>query len=599
MAVETRVWTAEEPLSDLTMLGDWDYMASMVSSLRIHLFEHGTIPVWNFLLCGGRPELAVPSSWAYAWPSLFAYALAPNVALLAVWLLATVAGILAMRALLRRWTGSLLAANAGACLYALNGYFGARFFAGHVSFACFHLIPILMLAYERAFDGEIAGRRGNTPLILLAAVSFLFFSAGLPHALFHAYPIFLLLVVFRLGVAAREVGWGRALGVTGTLLLAHFLGASMAAYRIWPAVQWQLGQPRQNVSAESYSLWQVFGNTLTFVPDYRSDFVRAWHRYPSVGSNAFVGPGPWLAATAVLFAEIWRARPRARRERALGQGPASDRIARGLPWLGLALVAAGLLLALGTAHPWGPASLFPHLPLVSGIREMARYQILTIFGLSILLATGLARLSVIRGGRLNPFLAAALFLAICGPAAVQAIILAWNVRATPNRLIERQYAARDPQAPPELIGAQPGPALATDHVTVLLSKGYWIANCLEDLTLPEPRVALYAGHRSPLSSPPPDRLVRLTRDAVTLSYPRGLREDVLVHLPTLPTFRYSVPPRTFILNRPVFGSDGLVGRDLTIQGLYPGPREGALASLGALGLAVVFFAARWVRGRRG
>ena len=600
MVEGARVWTADEPLSDLTMFGDWDYMASMVSSLRIHLFEHGTIPTWNFLLCGGRPELAIPSSWAWAWPSLFAYTLPPNAALLTLWLSMTAIGILAMRSLLLRWVGTPLAANTGACLYALNGYFGRAFFAGHVSWAFFHLVPVLMLLYERAFDGEIAVRRGNAPLVLLAAVSFLFFSAGLPHALFHAYPIFLLLVAFRLGVAARESGWRRAVGATGTLLLVHFLGASMAAYKIWPAVRWQLDQPREGVSLEAYSLWQVLGSTLGNIPDYRLDFVRvSQHPYPSIGSYAFVGAGPWLAAVAVLLAEIWRARPRARRERASGQVPASDRIARGLPWLGLGLVAAGLLLALGTAHPWGPASLFPRLPLLSGIRGMARYQILTIFGLSILVAIGLARLSARRDAKRSRLLAAALFLALCAPAAVHAMVLVWNVRATPNRQIEHQYPARDPHAPPEYIGAQPGPMWATDHVTVLLSKGWWIATCPEDLTLPEPRVALYAGLRAPLSSPPPARMVRLTTDSVTLAYPRGLREDVLVHLPTLPTFRYSVPPRVFILNRPVFRREDLEGRELTIQALYPGPREGALASLVALGLVGVFFAVRSVRGRKG
>jgi len=102
MTEGVRVWTADEPLSDLTLFGDWDYMASMVSSLRIHLFEHGTIPTWNFLLCGGRPELAIPSSWAWAWPSLLAYTLPPNAALLTLWLSMTAIGILAMRSLLLR-----------------------------------------------------------------------------------------------------------------------------------------------------------------------------------------------------------------------------------------------------------------------------------------------------------------------------------------------------------------------------------------------------------------------------------------------------------------------------------------------------------------
>ncbi len=598
MAVETRVWTAEEPLSDLTMFGDWDYMASMVSSLRIHLFEHGTIPTWNFLFCGGRPELAVPSSWAWTWPSLFAYTLPPNAALLTLWLSMTVIGILAMRSLLLRWVGSPFAAITGACLYALNGYFGRRFFAGHVSWAFFHLIPVLLLVYERAFEKEIAGPRRSGPPAALLAVSFLFFSAALPHGLFHAYPIFLLLVAFRLATAWREAGWRRSLGASATLLLVHVLGASLAAYKLWPAVRWQFGYPRQNVFLESYSLRQVIGNTLEFVTDFPPVFLQVWHRHLSIVSDAYIGPGPWLAAGAALVAEAWWRRRGARREGPSGGPHAPDPIARGIPWFGLVLVAAGLSLSLGNDHPWGPGSLFRHLPLLSGVRAMGRYQILTVFGVSVLVATGLARLCRLRGGNLPLGLAPALFLAICAPAAAQAFVLAWNVRATPNRQIERQYPVRLPHAPPEFVGAQPGPMLATDHVTVLLSKGWWIANCMEDLTLPEPRVALYVGHRAPISSPPPEALARLTRDSLTLAYPRGLRGDVLVHLPTLPTFRYSPAPRAFILNRPVFRGEDVRGGELTIRGLYAGPREGALASLVALALTPVFFAWRRVRGRR-
>ncbi len=59
-------WTAEQSLSELTPFADWDPVAAMIASLRIHLFEFGTIPTWNYMFCGGRPELAQPFSWAYS-----------------------------------------------------------------------------------------------------------------------------------------------------------------------------------------------------------------------------------------------------------------------------------------------------------------------------------------------------------------------------------------------------------------------------------------------------------------------------------------------------------------------------------------------------
>ncbi len=75
-----RPWTAEESLCDQTLFANWDGVASMIFSLRTYLIEHGTVPTWNFMFCGGHPELSVPFSWAYAWLSLFGYVLPPILA---------------------------------------------------------------------------------------------------------------------------------------------------------------------------------------------------------------------------------------------------------------------------------------------------------------------------------------------------------------------------------------------------------------------------------------------------------------------------------------------------------------------------------------
>ncbi len=152
-----RPWTAEESLCGQTLFADWDGVASMIFSLRTYLFEHGTVPIWNFMLCGGQPELSVPFSWAYAWPSLIGYALPPIHAILAVWFVMSLAGFLAMRALLMRWSGVARGATAGACVYVLSGYFASHFNAGHVTFAFFHFVPILMLLFEVGFARMLAG----------------------------------------------------------------------------------------------------------------------------------------------------------------------------------------------------------------------------------------------------------------------------------------------------------------------------------------------------------------------------------------------------------------------------------------------------------
>ena len=111
-------WALNACLSGVTPHADWDVMASMIASLRVHLFEHHTIPVWNFMLCGGRPELAVPYSWAYTWPSLFAYALEPVQAIVVLWIVLSLVGLFSSKSLFQRWSGSRCGAWVGP--YLLN-----------------------------------------------------------------------------------------------------------------------------------------------------------------------------------------------------------------------------------------------------------------------------------------------------------------------------------------------------------------------------------------------------------------------------------------------------------------------------------------------
>ena len=90
-------WNSEESLTNLTLYADWDSVLSMMLSLRAHLFKFGTIPSWNFMFCHGRPELAVPYSWAYTWPSLFVYAMPSMYAVIAIWTLMTAVGFVSTR----------------------------------------------------------------------------------------------------------------------------------------------------------------------------------------------------------------------------------------------------------------------------------------------------------------------------------------------------------------------------------------------------------------------------------------------------------------------------------------------------------------------
>lgn len=238
----------------------------MIALLRVHLFEHGTIPSWNFAMCGGHPELAVPFSWAWAWPSLLAYALPPGPAILAAWAGLTALGFLSVRALLRRWTGSRRGAFLGACVYAFSGYFAAHFNVGHANFAFFHLVPAMMLLFEVAFARRLGGRSAAGATAASTLLAFLFFTSGVPHALVHFYPAFLLLIAFR-GLAAARAGARRsALRAAAPLLAAQGLAAWLAAYRLWPVIRWQIAFPRESAGPEAYGLGEILLASVRWIP---------------------------------------------------------------------------------------------------------------------------------------------------------------------------------------------------------------------------------------------------------------------------------------------------------------------------------------------
>jgi hypothetical protein len=476
----------------------------------------------------------------------------------------------------------------------VNGYFAARFNAGYVTWAFFHLVPCMMWLHERSAASELAGVRRPGLLAAIALVGFLFFTGALPHALMHFYPAFMLLVVFRLAAGVRAAGWARALSASLLPLTAHALGLWLAAYKLYPVIRWQQVFPRRDVRPEGNALLEVLGSTLAFVNDYRGPVIHeAWHIHPSWEYNAYIGAGAWLLAAAAGVYTF--------RRRTFPPPPASDADAGGpapgvgrlpdspdprLPGVfgyGAILVAAGVALSLGSAHPFGPAQLFPHLPMLDGIRAFARYQILTLFGLAVLGAIGMRGALLLmqgrRGARAGALVTA---LAVLVPPFAQAAALVWNLPATPNREIAALYELGPPPAAPLYVGVESSWGFRTDHETALLQRGYWIANCFEALTTPEPKLQILPRAITVISIPPPTRLERITYDSLTLAYPPKLERDVFLVVPTLPWFRYSDAPIGKWEGRQVFARSDLAGSEFTITADYPGPARGAAASAAGL-----------------
>jgi len=588
--------TSEASFSDLIPFADWDPAASSILSLRTYLFEYGAIPSWNYMLCGGRPELSVPFSWSYTWPSLFAYSLPPLHAMIAVWIAMTLVGFFSLRGLLRRWGADSLGASTGACLYVVSGCFAARFNAGHISIAFFHLVPLLMLLFEIGFARALAGQRMLGAAATLTLGSFLFMSAGLPHTLMHFYPAFLLLVAFRIARAARARGSIQSLRAAAVPIAAHLLGLWLAAYKLWPVIRWQLMYPRKHVAFEAYSVWEVMGNTLIFVSNYiEPGHQQPWHVYPAWGYNAYVGPLAWLLAAFAVVAVVAKV--------SAGR-PTGDRDGGDSTGFGLLLIGIGIALSLGNENPVSPAYLFRQLPLVDGIRAFNRYQVVIVLGVSILAAHSLSMIAAWRGGRAGgKTLASLLALGALGPVLAQAGVLAWNIPATPKAEILARYPAVDPPTPPQLIGKRWAGFRSSGHESTLLERGYWIGNCHTDLTLPPLPLWLPGGVSKPMSWPAPASLERLGRNSLTLRYSAREGEQgpdeqpILLNLRILESFRFDAPTHTLPGGRTAFYLSDLEDGRLTVTAAYPGPAQGAWATGAGLLACGVFFA--FLRTRRG
>jgi len=589
MSEHVRPWTAEESLTDLTLYLDWDYMASMVSSLRIYLFNHGSIPIWNYPICGGRPEISIPASWTYTWPSLFAYLFPPNQALIALWVVMTLVGFFSMRALLMRWGGTRLGAGVGAAVYVFSGYFSARFNYGQATFAFMHLVPLMMLTFDRAFQVEWTGSGRIAPLVQTTVISFLFFTAGLPHALFNFYPAFLMLAIFL--VVSRALGGHalRALNAMAAPVIAHLLGLWLAAYKLWPVMAWQAYLPRKGVLEESYSLLHVLRGTIHMVYGFLDVTAKeAWQVYPSVHQDTFVGPAAWLLAMVGVWGFL-RTRNKAEETDSAGQR-------KGTLWYALALLAAGLTLSLGKDHPLSLQYYLRGLPFVEGIRVASRYQILTIFSLSILVSSGFAALQRTLQGRAARSLLTLLSIATLGPVALQTGILIWNIEAIPDAEILRSYDTVPDPKPPVLIGGPPVWGIP-GHTKALLERGYWVANCWEDISFPTAPLSLPFTSKRELSSPPPIGIGRLTPTTLLLIYSEEGPSRIFPELPLYPLHRYDATARTSPDGRTFFGRSQISNRRLAITAEVPGVRKGFRMSLAGLLVSSLLFAfhVRWRR----
>ena len=582
-------WNLDEPLTQISFFRDWDYMTSSFGTLKYYWREFGTIPHWDLTMCGGKPVLGNPNNWGFVWPSLFAYMFDPIWAGLVLWGTMTLVGVVAMWALLRRFELDRFACFCGAILFTFNGYFFSHFNQGHIGFCNFHLIPLLILLFDLSLEKVLERKKFRKSFIFVVIASFMLFSAAIPHAIFYAYPAFVLYLVMRFFNLknSRHPPW-QVLRSMLTVLGAHALGFWLAVYKLGPALVWQLKLPRQGVFAEQLSLGQIIDMYLRFVSDYMQTsriFSEQFWGYWEY--NAFIGPFPFIAIGIAILVVIgrWVMGRRSKKPYAIPMGF----------WLGLLLIGCGLLMILGNDHPLSPARLFRYLPLFNGIRVFSRYHILVLMGLTVLMAYGVSMMDSMFIAPLSTRSRMAwrglMFALLCGPGLGQSAIMIWNIQGIPYSVLEQKIY-------PNLVPAIGNPLMIRpwrlqEHMTqtYLLDHNYFSGECYEQLTGTYVNLtAMNAGFTYPMTSAKHFRFADATTNSFSFDFDEDVTDPVTINLYIPPEFKTNIPGKVSETGLLVFEPGKLRGKRLTFDTTMSQDTWSAIISgVGALATAVTLF----------
>lgn len=262
-----------------------------------------------------------------------------------------------MYLLLDRWTGRTSAAVAGGLLYGFNAHVLTRF--PHVQAQHVEFLPLVLLA----LDGVLTRNRPRDTCLLAAAFVL--------QALCSNYLLVFAAFAVLAATAVRPADWwpaGRH-ATRRSLMLAAAMAVIMLAPFLWPyyQVSRDLGLARSIDEVALYSAhWQDYlatGGRLHY----------AWWSQSFLDGRTALFPGfagLLLATVAVGAGTAWRD-PRAR--------------------MALAIGLVGFAFSFGPAMP-GYAWLHAYVPLLSGIRNAARWGWLVLLAVAVLAAFGAAEI---------------------------------------------------------------------------------------------------------------------------------------------------------------------------------------------------------------
>ncbi|MBA2258418.1 MAG: hypothetical protein H0W18_05955 [Acidobacteria bacterium] len=282
-----------------------------------------------------------------------------------VWILSFILSGVAMHALLRRYTGRELAAFAGSLVYTLS-FYRMLHAHGHLPLVWTWLLPLSLLALHRWNDRP----SGSRALLWGAAVTLQALTSWYLAVLVAVANTALLIA---LATQWRQ-GWGRR--------VAHVAAAAaLVILCVWPFAREYLGlAPVLRSEAVSSSA------------DAASYLVPPENTWPGRMWLARIGDGPrWIWGESTVFLG-WTAL-------ALGMcGVVIGVLQRSrLASFYLLLALAAFSLSLGPAAiraeaGWRPFDLLAQLPMVNAFRAPARFALLVLLGLSVLVAIAVSAL---------------------------------------------------------------------------------------------------------------------------------------------------------------------------------------------------------------
>ncbi len=582
----------------MTWLWDWDHMISPARVLRQYLFEHGTIPFWNFYLCGGQFELQNPQSFTFTWPSLLYYLIHPAAAIMVLWALLTAAGTLAMARLLELAGSRSWIAWSCAVAFTFSGYFGAHFNQGHATFSFFHLV--LLLCWLTAREWRLQFDSGKSRLIIppIVLASFLLFSAPAIQTMVYAFPAFLVIAAFLFWPVKRPSGAPRERnGFASGVIISMIFGIFSASYKFFPVLFQSLSRRRDDIFLERYPPDILFKTMFTFVlhphrmwQEYKApERMFGWWEYAAFISPVLVGLA--LMAPVVYFAaRLFR---RGMRHSLVESEVKPSAILHDrLMISGLLLMMMGALLCLGNGF-WldatnGARVGGPLAKILQSVRVFPRFQFLSLFGAAI--CGGLClELLVSRRAFLNLIPARVmLLLLIAGPSVVQAAIMIHSIEAIPDRFMEERFGLKssfDEMARGKnlllsnRILLMPGIISAQD---LMVRHGVVVAECYDQFFPIKQEFQLRAPDLlRPMTTPRLARLEKLTGRAFDLSIPSNLDQNIIFNLALVQDAK--VTPQPMIGPRGMeFDRASVAGKSIHVEFPVDDAVFGALVSMVSL-----------------